>query len=455
MLDIHGTQWSRTCEGFGRRDFLKVGTLALTGLTLADWFQLKAYGQTTTAPAKSATARSVIMLWMGGGPPHTDTFDPKPQAGEDYTGPLRRPIATNVSGIQIGEMMPLMAKQADKYALLRGMTHPSNGHETATYIMQTGSLPSGELVYPALGSVVAYKREEAGYKNVLPPFVSIPSTLGRFSECGFLGTGYAPFATGGDPNNKDFRVGGLVPPSGVKIERLEERRSLLEAVDTLARKMEKEGQFQTLDAYQEKAYGLILGEAKKAFDISQEKDPLRERYGRTTFGQSCLLARRLVENGVPFVSINFGGWDTHKQHFEAMKKLLPILDQGFSALLEDLAARGLLDSTIVYWGGEFGRTPKVAVDPPFSGGRHHYCTAFSCVVAGGGFKGGKVVGSTDQKGERVVNRPIYPWDVSASMYQLLGIDPAGRLPHPRGCVAYVTPPANGQNPGGGMLREIM
>ena len=449
MFDIHG----RTVTPAGtlrRRDFLRIGGLGLLGLTLADWLRLEARGE-----VREAKAKSVIQLWMNGGPPHTDTFDPKPTAGDEYAGPFKKALPTNVPGIQIGELLPLLAQQADKYSILRGMTHPSNGHETATYIMQTGTLPSGDLVYPAVGAVVAYKREEAGYKGVLPPYITVTSPLGRFSEAGFLGSQYQPFATGGDPNAKDFRVGGLVPAQGVTAERLQERRSLLQAVDGFARGMDKGGQFEAMDAYQQKAYSLILGDAKKAFDLAEEKDDLRERYGRTNFGQSCLLARRLVAAGVPFVTVHSGGWDTHKQHFERMREMLPVLDKGMAALLADLAATGLLESTIVVWGGEFGRTPKIQLDPPWNGGRDHYSTAFSCVVAGGGFKGGQVVGVTDTRGEKVKERPIYPWDLSGSLYQLLGIDPHGRLPHPHGCVAYVTPMAGGDVASGGLLTEIM
>jgi hypothetical protein len=219
--------------------------------------------------------------------------------------------------------------------------------------------------------------------------------------------------------------------------------------------MDQDREFQTMGAFQDQAYGLILGDAKKAFDISQEKDELRDRYGRHRFGQSCLLARRLVENGVPFVMVNFGGWDTHKQHFERMEKLLPQLDSGFSALLDDLSQRGLLDSTIVVWYGEFSGTPKIAKEPPWNGGRHHFADVFSGVVAGGGFQGGKVVGASDARGEKVKERPVYPWDLTASIYQLLGIDPAGRLPHPHGCVAYVSPIASGEVQSGGLLTEIM
>jgi len=449
MIDIPGRAVT-PAGALRRRDFLRVGASSLLGLTLADWLRLEARGE-----VREAKAKSVIQLWMNGGPPHTDTFDPKPAAGDDYAGPFKKALPTNVPGIQVGELLPLLAQQADKYSILRGMTHPSNGHETATYIMQTGTLPSGDLVYPAVGAVVAYKREEAGYKGVLPPYITVTSPLGRFSEAGFLGSQYQPFATGGDPNAKDFRVGGLVPAQGVTAERLQERRSLLQAIDSFARGMDKDGQFQAMDAFQQKAYSLILGDAKKAFDLAEEKDDLRDRYGRTPFGQSCLLARRLVAAGVPFVTVHSGGWDTHKQHFERMREMLPVLDKGMAALLADLAATGLLESTIVVWGGEFGRTPKIQLDPPWNGGRDHFSTAFSCVVAGGGFKGGQVVGATDTRGEKVKERPVYPWDLSGSLYQLLGIDPHGRLPHPHGCVAYVTPVAGGDVASGGLLTEIM
>jgi hypothetical protein len=461
MLDLFTSRSNRNCEGVSRRDFVRVGAMALGGLTLAEYFQLRAMGQTTGPSTRPTTrpikpkAKSVIQLWMSGGPAHTDTFDPKSGIGEDYTGPLKRPIGTNVSGMQLGETLPELAKVADKFSVIRSTTHPSNGHETATYIVQTGTLPSAELVYPAMGAVVALKKQtEGGYKGVLPPYVTLTRALGRFTEAGFLGPNYQTFATGGDPNNKDFAVQGLVPPRGFTDQRMADRRNLLKSIDTLAKAMDKEKAFAEMNEYQEKAYALMLGDAKKAFDLSEEKDALRDKYGRTSFGQSCLLARRLVERGVPFVTVNMGGWDTHTNHFDAMKKLCPPLDQGFAALLADLSERGLLDSTIVVWYGEFGRTPKVAWEPPWNGGRHHYANVFSTVVAGGGFKGGQVLGSSDARGENVKDRPVYPWDISGTMYAMLGIDPKGRLPHPQGCVAYVTPPAGGEVKSGGLLHEL-
>jgi uncharacterized protein (DUF1501 family) len=425
-----------------RRGFLRVGAAGALGLTLADYFRLQAQ----STPAQSAPAKSVIQLWMAGGPTQTDTWDPKPNAGEDFTGPLRKAIPTNVAGIQIGELLPLMAKQADKYTIIRGMTHGNNAHEVAAYIMQTGSMPTSELVYPAMGAIVAFKK---GANSVLPPYITLTNPLGRFSEAGFLGNGAKTFAPGGDPNNPNFRVQGLVPPRGMTEQRINERRSLLQSVDSLAASLDKHEVYKEMDEFQQKAYGLILGDARQAFDLSKEKTETRDRYGRNQFGQSCLLARRLVEAGVPFITINDGGWDTHKDNFDIMKKKLPIQDQAISALLEDLAQRGLLASTVVTWFGEFGRTPRVANEAPWFGGRHHWGAAFSSVVAGGGFKGGQVLGSTDARGEAVRDRPVYPWDLSASIYKLLGIDPNGRLPHPQGCAAYVSPQ------GGGLLTEIM
>jgi hypothetical protein len=214
-------------------------------------------------------------------------------------------------------------------------------------------------------------------------------------------------------------------------------------------------QLVSLGQCEKEAYDLILGDAGKVFDLSQEKDELRERYGRNTFGQSCLVARRLVERGVPYITINYKGWDTHKQHFQAMNRKLPEMDKGMATLLQDLADHGLLDSTIVWWSGEFGRTPRIQWDAPWNGGRGHYGKVFSAVVAGGGFKGGKVVGASDAKGETVKERPVYPCDLLGSIYELLGIDPNARLPHPQGLVARVTPSAEDGVQSGGRLKEIM
>lgn len=450
MLQISGRAVCPGGRGMSRRTFIRVGTLGLTGLALADFLKLKAHGQVAEGKAKS-----VILLFMVGGASHLDTFDPKPEAGEKYCGPLKNPIPTNVSGIRISELLPLLAKQADKYTILRGFTHQDFGHETAGYTVCTGALPGGDLPQPSMGAVVALKKGyEAGYKGTLPPYVMLTSPIGWFSDTGFLPQQYQAFCTFGDPNDKNFRVQGFAPAGGITDQRLAERRSLLGAIDSLAREIDSEPAFQAVDTYHQKAYEMVLGDAKKAFDLGQEKEEVRERYGRNFFGQCCLLARRLVEHGVPFVTINHGGWDTHTDNFGAMKNLAPVLDQGFATLLEDLAQRGLLQTTMVVWLTEFGRTPVVDWNPPWQGGRHHYPLVYSVVVAGGGFKGGQVLGSSDDKGEYPKDCPVYPWDLTGSIYTLLGIDPHGRLPHPQGCVAYVNPPALNA-PSGGLLREIM
>jgi hypothetical protein len=392
-------------------------------------------------------------LW--GGPPHLDTFDPKPAAGYDYCGPLDKPIATNVDGIIISELLPLLAKQADKYSIIRSLTHGINAHETATYMVQTGRNPGERTVYPGAGSVVtAFKGFNAGYKGLIPPYIVLTQPLGRFSESGFLGTRYAPFATGGDPQQARFAVEGIVL-QGVPEQRQKARRNLMHNLNTLEKALPGDASLKAMGEAEEQAYELILGDAGKVFDLSLEKDDLRDRYGRNTFGQSCLAARRLVESGIPFVTINNPGWDTHRQHFPIMRQKVPQLDKGMATLLQDLSDRGLLASTIVWCCGEFGRTPKVLWEAPWNGGRGHYGQVFSAVVAGGGFRGGKLVGSSDARGEEVKDRPVYPCDVLGSMYALLGIDPDGILPNPQGLDARVTPTAADGVKMGGRLKEIM
>ncbi|MEN6627750.1 MAG: DUF1501 domain-containing protein [Candidatus Sumerlaeia bacterium] len=401
-----------------------------------------------------AKAKSVIQIWMWGGPAHVDTFDPKPDAGYDYCGPLKAPIGTNVAGIRIGELLPKLARHADKYSIIRSMTHGSNAHETATYIIQTGRVPD-RIVYPSAGAVVSmFKGYDHGYKGIAPPYVVMTDLLGRFSESGFLGPKYKPFATGGDPNAAKFAVEGIVAQN-VTDERQQARRELMHTLDTLGRAMPADPNFQKMDQAETAAYEMILGDARKLFDLAQEDPKTREAYGKNKFGQSCLMARRLVEQGVPFVQINYSGWDTHKQHFETMRRRLPEMDQGMAALLEDLSQRGLLDSTIVWWTGEFGRTPKVQWEAPWNGGRGHYGNCFSAVVAGGGFKGGHVIGASDATGAEVAERPVRPQDLNGSIYELLGIDPEGPMPNPRGMEVKVMPSDADGEQGAGRLREIM
>jgi hypothetical protein len=440
-------------SAISRREAVQRTLLGAAGLVLGHHMTLRSLAAVDTPKAK---AKSVIQIWMWGGPPHLDTFDPKPEAGADYCGPLNKPIATNVDGIRICELLPQLAKLADKYSIIRSMTHGNNGHETAAYMVQTARTQGGREVYPSVGAVVSlFKGYQAGYKGLIPPYVVLTEAQGRFSEAGFLGARYKPFATGGDPGQTRFTVEGIVAP-GITDERQRERRELLHQLNTLGRMMPNDAQLAAADEAERKAYDLILGDGGKVFDLSQEKDALRERYGRNTFGQSCLVARRLVERGVPYITINYkGGWDTHKQNFQVMRRRLPEMDKGMGTLLQDLAEHGLLDSTIVWWSGEFGRTPRVQWEAPWNGGRGHHGEVFCAVLAGGGFKGGHIVGASDAQGERVKERPVYPCDLIASMYELLGIDPDAKLPHPQGLDIRATPCAADKAPSGGRLREIM
>ncbi len=376
---------------------------------------------------------------MWGGPSHLDTFDPKPAAGYDYCGPLDKPIATNVDGVVIGELLPLLARRADKYSIVRGLTHGINAHETAAYAVQTGRKPGERLVYPGAGAVVSLvKGYSGGYRGLIPPYIVLTELQGRFSEAGFLGPRHAPFATGGDPQQTPFVVQGIVTP-GITEQRQRDRRDLLRRLNTFGQALAGTTSLEAFTQAGDQAYELILGDAGKVFDLSQEPADVRERYGRNTFGQSCLAARRLVERGVPYVTINYKGWDTHRQHFQAMRQRLPQMDKGMAALLDDLSSRGLLDSTVVWWSGEFGRTPRVMWEPPWNGGRGHWGDAFSAVVAGGGFKGGRVVGATDARGEQVVERPVAPADVIGSIYELLGVGTDTKLPNPEGLDLRVEP----------------
>jgi hypothetical protein len=364
--------------------------------------------------------------------------------------PSRRTSAASASA----SYSPNLAKQADKFSLIRSMTHRNNGHETAAYLMQTGRTSERD-VFPGLGAVVSYfKGYDAGYTGLIPPYVVLTQPQGRFSEAGFLGPRYKPFATGGDPNSKVFAVEGIVAP-GITEDHQKERRNLLGRLNTLGGALPGNATIKTVVDSETQAYELILGDAGKLFDLSQEKDELRDLYGRSTFGQSCLMARRLVEKGVPFITINYQGWDTHKQHFQIMNRKLPELDKGLAALLTDLGGKGLLDSTIVWCTGEFGRTPKVANESPWNGGRHHYGKVFSSLLAGGGFHGGHVVGASDAKGEEVAERPVYPADVIGSIYGQLGIPADAPLPHPQGTPTMVVPDKSEGVPTAGLLTELV
>lgn len=440
------------CFGYHmtRRAFLGRALAGAAGFCLADSLAIRSWAATPAAKT-AGQAKSVIQIWMWGGPAHLDTFDPKPEAGNDYCGPYKKPIETNVKGIRICEQLPELARQADKFAIIRSMTHGNNAHEIATYMVQTGR-PAGErLVYPCVGAVVSFfKGYQAGYRGQIPPYVVLTEPQGRASEGGFLGAKYKPFVTGGDPAKTPFEVEGIVAP-GITDAQQRQRREWLDQLNTLRRAAADTPAMKALARSEDEAYDMILGGGAKLFDLSTEKDELRERYGKNTFGQSCLVARRLIEQGVPYITINYPGWDTHKNHFQTMRTKLPELDKGMATLLQDLADRGLLESTVVWWSGEFGRTPKIQWEAPYNGGRGHWGTAFSALLAGGGFKGGRVVGSSDARGETVKERPTSPSDLIASIYKRLGIDSDARLPQPDG----MTVPVMTATTTGGLLKEIL
>jgi uncharacterized protein (DUF1501 family) len=444
-----------------RRDALRLGLFSTAGLLCADShvFGADETPASTPPPAPAtppvtAKAKSVIQIFLWGGMSHIDTWDPKPDAGYEYMGDLKTAIPTNVDGIQIGELFPALAKQADKFALIRSMTHRNNGHETAAYLMQTAHAPGERLAYPSVGAVFALFKSR-DYKGMIPPYVVLTQPQGRFSEEGFLGPKYKPFATGGDPNAQRFEVEGVIA-RGIPDARQKARRELLRKMNTMGDAMTASPALAASEEAKKQAYELILGPGREVFDLSKEKPELRDRYGRHTFGQDCLAARRMVEAGIPYIVINYpGGWDTHSNHFATMRRQCPQLDQGIAMLLQDLHDHGLLESTVVWCCGEFGRGPKVDWQPPWNGGRNHYGNVFSAIVAGGGFKGGQIVGASDKRAEEVKDRPVYPVDLLGSIYALGGIDATAKLPHPMGAEAHVLPTAAEGAKSGGLLKEIM
>lgn len=454
----HSSDWG---PQLSRRQAIQSGLLGAAGVMLASRLLAQetstASGSAKASSAPLPKAKAVIQVWLAGGPTHIDTFDPKPDAGADYTGPLNSTCKTNIPGIEIGELLPELSKLADKYSLIRSFTHGVNGHETASYLTQTGRMP-GRIVFPAVGAVVTAfkgfpKSDKRRQDSLIPPYVVLTQPQGRFSEAGFMGVRYKPFATGGDPNAGRFAVEGIIAPD-LSDAQQRQRRELLKRVNSLGNVLRDDTTLAVATKSRNHAYDLMLGEAGQVFNLNTEEDELRQRYGRTKFGQSCLAARRLIEAGTKFVTINHGGWDTHKNHFQTMRRKLPELDRGLATLIADLDDRGLLENTIVWCIGEFGRTPKVATASPWNGGRHHFGSVFSTLVAGGGFKGGQVVGSSSSRAESVKDRPVYPGDLIGTMYELVGIDPEASLPHPRGDFIRATPGADEGMESGGRLKEI-
>ncbi|MDQ3620992.1 MAG: DUF1501 domain-containing protein [Verrucomicrobiota bacterium] len=422
------------CDGVTRRDFLRVG--AITGFGLG--FNLPQFlaHASTEGLAPTGKAKAAIFVRLGGGPSHMDTFDLKPDAPDTHRGEFR-PMATNVDGIQISEHLPKLAMCADKYAILRGVSHTLAAHELGTLYMSTGNRPLPSLQFPTYGAVVA---KELGAVPELPAFVAVP-TQGN-NPTGYLGVEYGPFDTGASPAaGKAMEIRGLAL-RGVTLEDVDRRQNLVQRYDTAFGDFAKEDKILSgMDEFGRKAYTMMRSsKAREAFDLSKESMSVSGLFGTDQFSQSCLLATRLVENGVKLVTVNLGGWDTHNDNFNALKnKNLPTLDAGLSGLFQALALKGMLDSTLVFVTGEFGRTPKINQ----RAGRDHYPRAMFCLLAGGGIRGGQVVGESDAKGEGPKDKPITPDDVAATFYSALGINPKKEYHTPSGrpvmIVRYGTP----------------
>jgi uncharacterized protein (DUF1501 family) len=405
---------SRDCDGISRRHFLQIGGLTAFALTLPSALRVRA------ETPSSRSNINCILMWMQGGPSHIDIFDPKPDAPAEVRGEFGV-IDTNLPGVKITEHLPRLAQQLDKYSIIRGCDPKNGSHGVADHLMMSGHKFNPSLPFPCYGSVIA---KERGYLHGMLPFVQ----LGRFIDrrfnggiAGFLGDQFNAFEVQDDPSQPTFRVRDLSLAQSTDAQRLDRRQAMLADLDKYQKAVDTHasGSVQARDVFYEKAFGLITSPAaKRAFDLGQEPDKLRDDYGRNSFGQSCLLARRLIEGGVQFVTITDGGWDTHQNNFRSLKeRLLPRIDQGYAALLRDLQVRGLLDHTLVVWMGDFGRTPKVNS----AAGRDHWSTAAVVTMGGGGVKRGEVVGRTNALGEFVVDSPVTPQDIAATIYHTLGV----------------------------------
>ncbi|MBI3409472.1 MAG: DUF1501 domain-containing protein [Planctomycetes bacterium] len=438
MLRLDAEKPIRFCDGFTRRDFLHAGSISTLGLTLPGFLALKAAGQTGERDI------NCIMLFLVGGPSQLDTWDPKPNAPPEVRGPFR-PVATNVPGIQVSEIFPRMARHADKVSLIRTVYHTATAvHDTGHQMMQTGRLFTGGVEHPHVGCVLGYVR---GQRGEVPAHVLLPRPIGRTGgnlphghTAGYLGRQHDPFILNADPSAPNFRVPDLLPPAYISAVRAERRQRLRDAVDGAMASFETSAQARQLDGNFGLAYRLMSSpQAREAFNLDGEPARLRDRYGRTRFGQSCLLARRLIERGVRFVTVNMFEtvfdevtWDIHGSRpftdiQQMAREVAPNFDLGFSTLMEDLQERGLLESTIVTAMGEFGRTPKI--NP--AGGRDHHPGVWTILMGGGPIRGGRVVGESDELGYRPKRRPVTCAEVAATLYRGLGLDPHRELPGPQ------------------------
>lgn len=423
------------CQGVTRRDCMRLGLGGMLGAGFVDLLRQRGLA----APLSGAPrARSCILIWQDGGPSHYETFDPKPDAPAEVRGEFTA-IATKTGGIYFAEPMARLAAISDKLAVVRSIRHEQGNHGAGNHYMMTGAPPRipvgcGAFVsfHPSLGSVTAYER---GHQNGLPAYFSMPG-MTRSGGPNFLGAQYAPFVVDGDPNNQHFRVRDVAVPHGVEQPRFESRKDLRALVDRLERIPDRAAgdPVLALDDYYQQGYNLIDSpEAQKAFDIHSEPDEVREAYGRHSFGQRALLARRLVEAGVPFITLNEGGWDHHSDLFKSFRDRMPKFEGAVAQLIVDLEQRGLLDSTLVVMLGEFGRTPKINDNS----GRDHWSNAMSVMFAGAGCPGGQVIGATDRAGYSAVDRVLSPENFASTIYRKLGIDPDSMYYTPQGRPAHL------------------
>jgi hypothetical protein len=399
----------------GRREFLQVGALGGLGLSLGSFLKLQA----ARADAKSfhhfeGTAKSVIHIWLPGGWAQQETFDPKPLAPVEYRGDMAA-IDTALPGVQFNEQLSRTAKIADRLTVVRSMTHGEAAHERGTHNMFTGYRPSPALTFPSLGSVVSH---ELGPRADLPPYVCIPRLPAPDAGAGYLGSGYGPFSIGSDPADEGFKVRDLALPGGVDGARFATRQRLRDVVGRHFQRLEDSENLAAMDSFYQRAYALVSSdEARAAFDIAAEPAAVRDTYGRNQAGQRMLLARRLVEAGVRFVTLSYGGWDMHQKIRDNITRTLPPFDQAFAALVTDLEQRGLLASTLVMVSSEFGRTPKINNDA----GRDHWPKVFSVVLAGGGIRAGQIYGSSDAIAAEPADKPLSIEDLATTVYHCLGI----------------------------------
>jgi len=411
---------SADCSRLDRRTFLQLGGLATLGLSWPQYLRARA-----AAPATPAKAKRCILLWMQGGPSHIDSFDPKPDAPVEIRGDFAT-VPTTLPGVRFSEPLPMLANQAERLAIIRGHDPKNGSHGVADHLMMSGHKFNPSLPFPCFGSVIAKERSHGGEAATQSfdqlPFVQLGRSIDRRFNggiAGFLGDQYNPFEVPDDPSSPRFQVRDLAIAGDAERRRLDRRYAMLADLENYQRTVESAAVVKARDEFYEKAHGVITGPAaKRAFDLAQESDKVRDRYGRNSLGQGCLLARRLVEAGVQFVTVTDGGWDTHTDNFRSLKtRLLPRVDRGLSALLDDLATRGLLDDTLVVWFGDFGRTPKV--NP--TAGRDHWSTAGVALMAGGGLKVGQVVGATNALAEYVTDNPVGPQDLAATIYTVMGV----------------------------------